>query len=74
MKRFGLEGGETIIPALEAMIERGAELGLREVVVGMAHRGRLNVLTNILGKPFTAMFAEFQGTSASPTVYKVRAM
>ncbi|MBP7252699.1 MAG: 2-oxoglutarate dehydrogenase E1 component [Alphaproteobacteria bacterium] len=66
VKRFGLEGGETMIPALEAMIERGAELGLREVVVGMAHRGRLNVLTNILGKPFTAMFAEFQGTSAYP--------
>jgi 2-oxoglutarate dehydrogenase E1 component len=66
VKRFGLEGGETMIPALEAMIERGAELGLREVVVGMAHRGRLNVLTNILGKSFTAMFAEFQGTSAYP--------
>ncbi len=66
VKRFGLEGGETMIPALEAMIERGAELGLREIVVGMAHRGRLNVLTNILGKSFTAMFAEFQGTSAYP--------
>ena len=66
VKRFGLEGGETMIPALEAMIERGAELGLREVVVGMAHRGRINVLTNILHKPFTAMFAEFQGTSAYP--------
>lgn len=66
VKRFGLEGGETMIPALDAMIERGAELGLKEVVVGMAHRGRLNMLTNILGKPFTAMFAEFQGTSAYP--------
>lgn len=66
VKRFGLEGGETMIPALDAMIERGAELGLREVVVGMAHRGRINVLTNILHKPFTAMFAEFQGTSAYP--------
>ncbi|MGB4101589.1 MAG: 2-oxoglutarate dehydrogenase E1 component [Alphaproteobacteria bacterium] len=66
VKRFGLEGGEAMIPALEAMIERGAELGLREVVVGMAHRGRLNVLTNILHKPFTAMFAEFQGMSAYP--------
>jgi len=66
VKRFGLEGGETMMPALEAMIERGAELGLREVVIGMAHRGRLNVLTNFLGKSFTAMFAEFQGTSAYP--------
>ncbi len=66
VKRFGLEGGESMVPALEAMIERGAALGLREVVVGMAHRGRLNMLTNILGKPFTAMFAEFQGTSAYP--------
>lgn len=66
VKRFGLEGGEAMIPALDAMIERGAELGLREVVVGMAHRGRLNMLTNILHKPFTAMFAEFQGMSAYP--------
>ncbi|MEJ0063604.1 MAG: 2-oxoglutarate dehydrogenase E1 component [Alphaproteobacteria bacterium] len=67
VKRFGLEGGETMIPALETMIERGAALGLKEVVIGMAHRGRLNVLTNILRKPFTAMFAEFQGTPSSPT-------
>lgn len=65
-KRFGLEGGEAMIPAMETIIARGAELGLREVVVGMAHRGRLNVLTNVLSKPFTAMFAEFQGTSAYP--------
>lgn len=66
VKRFGLEGGETTIPALDAAIARGAQLGLREVVIGMAHRGRLNMLTNILGKPFTAIFAEFQGTSAYP--------
>ncbi len=66
VKRFGLEGGEAMIPALDAMIARAASLGLKEVVVGMAHRGRLNMLTNILSKPFTAMFAEFQGTSAYP--------
>ncbi len=66
VKRFGLEGGESTIPALDAAIARGAQLGLREVVIGMAHRGRLNMLTNILGKPFTAIFSEFQGTSAYP--------
>ncbi|MDR3450345.1 MAG: 2-oxoglutarate dehydrogenase E1 component [Alphaproteobacteria bacterium] len=66
VKRFGLEGGEAMIPALEAAITTGAKMGLREVVVGMAHRGRLNTLTNLLGKSFTAMFSEFQGTSAYP--------
>ncbi len=66
VKRFGLEGGETMIPALDAMIARGATLGLKEVVVGMAHRGRLNMLTNILSKPFTALFAEFQGAAPYP--------
>ncbi|MDE1900818.1 MAG: 2-oxoglutarate dehydrogenase E1 component [Alphaproteobacteria bacterium] len=66
VKRFGLEGGEAMVPGIEAAITRGAEMGLREVVFGMAHRGRLNTLTNILGKPFTAMFSEFQGVSAYP--------
>ncbi len=66
VKRFGLEGGEAMIPALEASIERGVSLGLREVVLGMAHRGRLSVLTNVLGKPFTAMLAEFRGISPFP--------
>ena len=66
VKRFGLEGGEAMIPALDAMIARASALGLREVVVGMAHRGRLNTLTNILNKPFTALFAEFQGIAAYP--------
>lgn len=65
-KRFGLEGGEGMIAGLEMILLRGAELGLKEAVFGMAHRGRLNVLTNILNKPFTAMFAEFQGSSAYP--------
>jgi 2-oxoglutarate dehydrogenase E1 component len=66
VKRFGLEGGEAMIPALEAAIAMAASLGLREAVIGMAHRGRLNVLTNLLGKPFTAMFSEFQGVFAYP--------
>ena len=66
VKRFGLEGGEAMIPALDAMIAKGAALGLKEVVIGMAHRGRLNMLTNILSKPFTALFAEFQGAAPYP--------
>ena len=66
VKRFGLEGGEAMIPALDAMIAMGASLGLKEVVLGMAHRGRLNMLTNILSKPFTALFAEFQGQAPYP--------
>jgi len=67
VKRFGLEGGETMIPAIDALITRATKMGLREVVVGMAHRGRLNMLTNVLGKPFTALFSEFQGTPAYPS-------
>lgn len=66
VKRFGLEGGEAMIPGIEAAITCGANMGLREVVVGMAHRGRLNTLTNIMGKSFTAMFSEFQGNPAYP--------
>jgi 2-oxoglutarate dehydrogenase E1 component len=65
-KRFGLEGGESLIPALEQILKRGGQLGLREVVLGMPHRGRLNVLTNFIGKPFQAIFSEFQGNSANP--------
>ena len=65
-KRFGLEGGEAMLPALETVIARGATQGLREVVIGMAHRGRLNVLTNLLNKPFASIFAEFQGISTHP--------
>ncbi len=65
-KRFGLDGGESLIPALEQILKRGGQLGLKEVVLGMAHRGRLNVLTNFMGKPFAAMFSEFQGTPSSP--------
>ena len=60
-KRFSLEGTETLIPALDAMIERGAELGVQEFIFGMAHRGRLNVLANILEKPYANIFKEFMG-------------
>jgi 2-oxoglutarate dehydrogenase E1 component len=65
-KRFGLEGGEALIPALEQVIKRGGQLGMKELDIGMPHRGRLNVLTNMMGKPFAALFAEFQGNSANP--------
>ncbi|QQG37019.1 MAG: 2-oxoglutarate dehydrogenase E1 component [Micavibrio aeruginosavorus] len=65
-KRFGLDGGESLIPALEQVMKRGSQLGVEEVVLGMAHRGRLNVLTNVFSKPFTALFSEFQGRSSNP--------
>jgi 2-oxoglutarate dehydrogenase E1 component len=65
-KRFGLDGAESMIPALEQIIKRGGSLGLKEIVVGMAHRGRLNVLANVMGKPFTAIFHEFKGGSSTP--------
>jgi len=60
-KRFSLEGAESLIPALDAVIERGAELGIEEFVLGLAHRGRLNVLANILEKPYENIFKEFYG-------------
>jgi 2-oxoglutarate dehydrogenase E1 component len=65
-KRFGLEGAESLMPALEAILVRGAELGIRECVIGMPHRGRLNVLANFVGKPVAVIFAEFQGNSTNP--------
>lgn len=60
-KRFSLEGGENTIPALQTIINKAAELGVKETVIGMAHRGRLNVLTNILGKTYEQIFTEFEG-------------
>ena len=60
-KSFSLEGVESLIPALDAVIQKGAELGIDEFVLGMAHRGRLNVLGNIMHKPFTQIFSEFEG-------------
>jgi len=65
-KRFGLDGGEALVPALEQVMKRGGQLGLKEIVLGMAHRGRLNVLANVMGKPFQAIFSEFQGNPANP--------
>ena len=65
-KRFGLEGGEAIVPAIEQIIKRGGALGLKEIVLGMAHRGRLNMLANVLNKPLEAIFAEFRGAPALP--------
>lgn len=65
-KRFGVDGSESSITALEEVISHAAKSGIEEVVLGMAHRGRLNVLTNIMSKPFVAMFSEFQGMSAKP--------
>ncbi len=65
-KRFGLDGAESLIPALEQIIKRGGNLGVREIVVGMPHRGRLNVLTQVMGKPHRALFHEFKGGSVNP--------
>lgn len=60
-KRFSLEGAESLIPALDAVMEKGSELGIKEFIIGMPHRGRLNVLANILRKPYQAIFSEFEG-------------
>ena len=65
-KRFGLDGGETLLPALEQILKRGGQLGVREVVLGMPHRGRLNVLGNLMHKPYVAIFSEFQGHASRP--------
>lgn len=65
-KRFGLDGGESLVPCIEQIMKRGGQLGLKEIALGMAHRGRLNILTNVLGKSFTAMFSEFHGISSHP--------
>ncbi len=65
-KRFGLDGGESMIPALEAIIKYGGALGVREIVYGMAHRGRLNILANVMAKPYKVIFHEFSGGSANP--------
>ncbi len=65
-KRFGLDGGESMIPALESVIKYGGQLGVNEIVFGMAHRGRLNVLTNVMAKPYRIIFHEFGGGSDNP--------
>jgi 2-oxoglutarate dehydrogenase E1 component len=66
-KRFGLDGGEAMVPALEQVIKRGGQLGVDEIVLGMAHRGRLNVLAAVMGKPYQVIFHEFQGGSSVPS-------
>ncbi len=66
-KRFGLDGGEAMIPALEQIIKRGGALGVKDIIFGMAHRGRLNVLAGVMGKPYRAIFHEFQGGSTLPS-------
>jgi 2-oxoglutarate dehydrogenase E1 component len=66
-KRFGLDGGEAMIPAMEQIIKRSGALGCKEIVLGMAHRGRLNVLSQVMAKPHRAIFHEFKGGSATPT-------
>ena len=68
-KRFSLEGAETLIPALDAVIEDGAEKGIQEFIIGMAHRGRLNVLVNILGKTYDDVFSEFEGKIKSNDIF-----
>ncbi|WP_299888864.1 2-oxoglutarate dehydrogenase E1 component [uncultured Ruegeria sp.] len=65
-KRFGLDGGEALIPAMEQIIKRGGALGVRDIVIGMPHRGRLNILANVMRKPYRAIFNEFQGGSFKP--------
>ena len=60
-KRFSLEGAESLIPALDSVIQKGSEMGIEEFIIGMAHRGRLNVLTNIMEKPYKEIFSEFEG-------------
>ncbi len=66
-KRFGLDGAEALVPAMEQVIKRGGGLGVKEIVIGMPHRGRLNVLAAVMGKPYRAIFHEFQGGSALPS-------
>jgi len=65
-KRFGLDGGESLIPAMEQIIKRGGSLGVTDIIIGMPHRGRLSVLANVMGKPYRAIFNEFQGGSFKP--------
>src|SRR5438445_1943930 len=65
-KRFGLDGGEGAVPALEAVIKYGGQMGVEEIDVGMSHRGRLNILCNVMGKPAEAIFHEFAGGGTNP--------
>ena len=69
-KRFSLEGAESLIPALDAVIQKGADLGIEEFVMGMAHRGRLNVLANILNKEYDEIFSEFEGKEHAQSIFQ----
>ena len=66
-KRFGLDGAEAMVPAMEQIIKRGGSLGVKDIVLGMPHRGRLNVLAAVMGKPYQVIFHEFQGGSSLPS-------
>jgi 2-oxoglutarate dehydrogenase E1 component len=68
-KRFSLEGGETVIPAMNSLMEHGAALGIEDYVIGMAHRGRLNVLTNIMNKTYKDVFTEFEGRPSEDSLF-----
>ena len=68
-KRFSLEGGESLIPALDSIFEKAAIMGVKEFVVGMAHRGRLNTLSNIFGKPAKEIFNEFDGKDYEEQIF-----
>ncbi len=68
-KRFSLEGGEAVIPAMNALMEHGANLGIEDYVIGMAHRGRLNVLTNIMNKNYKDVFTEFEGRPSEDSLF-----
>ncbi|MCC6182474.1 MAG: 2-oxoglutarate dehydrogenase E1 component [Bacteroidia bacterium] len=68
-KRFSLEGGEAVIPAMNALMEHGVNLGIKDYVIGMAHRGRLNVLTNIMGKSYKDVFTEFEGRESEDSLF-----
>lgn len=68
-KRFGLDGGEAIVPALKDAIDRASELGAHSFIIGMPHRGRLNVLANVMRKPMPTIFSEFQGTHYDPKAH-----
>ncbi len=65
-KRFGVDGGESLMHSIECLIKKGSQMGLKDVNIGMAHRGRLNVLANVMGKSYTAIFAEFDGAASKP--------